>query len=345
MVDALVVEVAILHTALGEREVAGVHRTTELHHGPLVRMERGAIGIVPALSLLWDFDAAKGWMLDAKNGTAAPLTMGIRDVTPASREEVATELGLLLDERGGLLVPEPPLESVVAAPPEQLPPGVTRGEAFRVRDATADHELVLWVAQGLPLTSRHYTDTWRRRMPPPWSAGEQRLLDALESLPGYPVEVRIQRNGWSVVHRVLSARHEPREASLFAVRVATPSERDTELFVANHLEQQTSARRQGRARLGLDKPFEPTPDSPLPPALPGGHCKSSAAPQSCIEAWDGLETLFIENCDDGTFDFSVPCKRDGLRGICENLERTVLRYDYVGDPLICSGRWYAVERR
>ncbi|MBL9024859.1 MAG: hypothetical protein JNL21_21865 [Myxococcales bacterium] len=343
MVDALVVELTILHSTIGDHEVAGAHSITELYHGSLVRMERGSIGIVPAITLLWDFERAKGWMLDTTSGAATPLTMAIRDVTPASRDVVATELGLRLDARGGLVVPDPPLEPVVAAPPEQLPPGVTRGEAFRVRDAATDHEVVLWVAQGLPLTSRHYADAWRRRMPPPWTAAEQRLLDALDALPGYPVEVRIQRNGWNVVHRVLSARVEPRDATLFAVNESAPDTRDIDLFVARHEEQRADAHQQGRTRLGLDKPFEPTPQSPLPPPLPGGHCTTSALPHSCIEAWDGLEALFTENCD-GAFDFAAPCKRERLRGICESPQRTVLRYDYVGsaaDP-VCNGRWYAV---
>ncbi len=341
MVDARVVTIRILHRAQNSDEPPTPQHITEMHHGSIVRMERGGIGIVPAMTLLWDFDQAKGWIVDDAKEEAAPLNMGIRDVTPASRSVVARELGFALDPKGAMVIPQTPLEPVSATSPAKIPVGAENGSGFRVRDATEDHEVQFWVAQGLPLDSLDYAKTWRRRLPPPWSADEERLLQAFEALPGYPIEVRIERNGWYVVHRVISAVTEPRPARLFEVPTGyTRRKKGLRMLIDTFTSAQAKRKAEGRVKLGLDRPFVPSPAQRIPPALPGGSCQRDLEGPVCVEAWDGSEVLFSENCK-GRFDFERACARKGLSGVCESKDRMKLVYFYGADQApACVGRWY-----
>ncbi len=137
-------------------------------------------------------------------------------------------------------------------------------------------------------------------------------------------------------------KREQRPASSFEV----PSdyervEKGLDVFLGSYERTTEDARMAGRAKLGLDKPFEPTPEHPLPPALPGGSCEPDRSGRGCIESWDGREQLFTGNCS-GAFDFKHPCPRNKLVGICETDDRGKLRYHYRGEgpPGTCEGRWY-----
>lgn len=81
---------------------------------------------------IWDFDQAKGWIVDDAKGEVAPLNMGIRDVTPASRSVVARELGFALDPKGAMIIPQTPLEPVSATSPAKMPAGATVRSAHRI---------------------------------------------------------------------------------------------------------------------------------------------------------------------------------------------------------------------
>lgn len=57
---------------------------------------------------------------------------------------------------------------------------------------------------------------------------------------------------------------------------------------------QAKRKAEGRVKLGLDKPFVPTPAQRIPPALPGGSYQRDPEGPVCVEAWDGSELLFSE---------------------------------------------------
>lgn len=200
-VEALRVERVITHTVLGQTIES---RALELRHGTRMITESEAVGVLPAMTMLWDFGTQTGWIIDDELQQFAAVDSSAVG-TAATRSSVAMDLGLsMTDDGAAIVVPDPVLQ-----PSASAIPGDTYGPqnvvaAMRVRGPDAGQTLELWVVAGLQLTSTDYANAWRRRLPAPRTADEERFLGELEALPGYPAVVRTRGSGQSVVNEVIS---------------------------------------------------------------------------------------------------------------------------------------------
>jgi len=180
-----------------------------------LRSESDAIGIMPAMTTLWDFETQTGWVIDDDGQRIAPLDL---QTAPMARASVALDLGLGLTDDGVLLVPDPVFEPSVSRVPGKTIEGSKVLGAVRLRSSgSADHAFELWFVEGSGLTSTDYANAWRRRLPAPRTEDEERLLAAIEALPGYPAVVRTQRPGITVTHTIVSADTARVNASSFSL--------------------------------------------------------------------------------------------------------------------------------
>ena len=306
----------------------------EWRHGTIVREEAQAVGIVPAKTTLWNNADRSLWILDKESQSAGPTGMSL-----AQRDMLAADLGLALDSSRAIRMPPGPLlvEERAAASPEGALKG--QGSSFVVRSRGSVTQR-LWVVKDLPLTSADYAAGLRRRLSPPWSADEERLLAAFASLPGYPVHVASTKGEYAVVNAVRSMVIVSVPASLFAVPETYERVEDgLQLLLERAMDSLEEKQQRGLAKLGLDRPFVPSRARPLPPALPGGSCIAKRG--ECVETWDGVATFFSWHCDP-PFEQGA-CSRNGVTGVCESQDRTMLKYfqRHVKEPKkICAGQFY-----
>jgi len=345
-VEALRVDRTItVQQKLGEQVEQSVSRAVSWQDGKRRREESEPTGIIPAMTLVWTGNESHAWVLDDTARLAAPM-----DVPEAAavRATIAADLGLEVSVDGAIVLPSPLFtEEQRAAPPV----GVIAGEGKSFVRPSANLVVRLWVVPGLEIGARDYADAIRRRLPPPYTSADEALFAALEALPGYPVEVESTFAGGKLV--VKNAVVAVRKETIPLEKLSVPEdyargESSHELLVKTALASMARERKEGRARLGLDRPFEPTQDEPLPPALPGGSCtpeRGDKGTAGCREAWDGRETNFAGFCE-MPFDFEASCPRKKLLGICESTDREELLYHYrPGGEKSCTGRWYDARKR
>lgn len=315
-VEALVLE-RVIRARHDTGELYVDAKTTVWMTQDAVRTSKGAVGIVPAIDLLWL--KAKGTWRIAED-YVCPWG-GFSD----GRGFVAQELRLARDDEGALVVPDPVLTHVSEPWDDPEADGLPGTAVYRVGPARSGMVTHLWVSTRTPLTGRDFAGELRRRLSRPWSAAEERLFDAFEQLPGYPVAFRNGMGSYATVK--LGRQRVP--ASTFTLPDARRRSDDCGRELArDYLDDSASRAAAGRKDLGLDMPFTPTPAAPLPPALPGGSCRPERG--VCIETWDGVDTQFSGWCDVDTFDFRHSCPREQLVVVCESANRERLLYRYRG---------------
>lgn len=317
-------------------------RAVTWRRGAIIREESEAVGIVPAKTTLYDAAEGTVWLVDDEARMVAPIDR----LGAGERATVATDLGLALTPDQQLVLDDPLfVEEARATPPE----GVIKGPGRSFTRRGSSTRLRLWVVPGLALQARDYADGLRRRIPRPHGPADERLFAAFEALPGYPAQAETtSANGKLVVTNSVVAIERvrvPQDRFILPAGYARV-ESGTRLLVEKAQRTWAREEREGRARLGLDKPFEPTAARPIPPPLPGGSCTPEADGRSpapgCREAWDGRETNFAGYCT-MPFDFDKACSRARLKGVCEREDRTSLEYYYrPGGNAVCQGRWYDV---
>jgi len=340
-VEALRVDRTItIHQKLGRQVEQSVSRAVSWQDGKRRREESEPTGIIPAMTLVWTGDESHAWVLDDAARLAAP--MDVPDAA-AARAMVAADLGLEVSADGAIVLPSPLFTEEPRATP---PAGVIPGEGKSFVRRSASFVMRLWVVPGLEIGARDYADAIRRRLPPPYTKADEALFAALEALPGYPVEVESTLAGGKLV--VKNAVVAVGKETIPLEKLSVPedyarAESGHALVVKTALASWERERKEGRARLGLDRPFEPTKDEPLPPPLPGGSCtpeREYKGTAGCREAWDGRQTNFAVFCK-MPFDFEASCPRKKLFGICESSDRSELLYYYrAGGEKSCTGRWY-----
>ncbi|WAS91466.1 hypothetical protein [Nannocystis punicea] len=329
---------------LGAQVEQSVSRMVTWQDGSRRREESEPTGIIPAMTLIWTGNEPHAWVLDDTARLAAPMDA---PDGAAARVMVAGDLGLEVAADGAIVLPSPLFTEDQRATP---PAGVIAGAGKSFVRRGANLVVRLWVVPGLEIGARDYANALRRRLPPPYSKADEALFAALEALPGYPVEVESTLAGGKVV--VKNAVVAVTKEKIPVKKLAVPgdyarAEGSQELIIKTALASWDREREEGRARLGLDRPFEPTQDRPLPPPLPGGSCtpeRTGKGTAGCREAWDGRETNFAGFCE-MPFDFAAPCPREKLLGICESPDRAELLYHYrPGGEKSCTGRWYDARK-
>ncbi|MCA9621030.1 MAG: hypothetical protein KC731_18535, partial [Myxococcales bacterium] len=287
--EALVVRRVVRARTSDDGEIYVESGTTSWTTADAVLTRKEPLGIVPAVDLLWLRDQGTWRVTGSYICPWATLSDG--------RGHISQELRLALSD-GALVVPDPVLTEIPEPWSDPEADGLPGNTVYRVGPARSGDVTHLWISDGTPLTGRHFADELRRRLNPPWTEAEERLFAAFEQLPGYPVALRNGMGSYAVV--------EIATASIPASELALPTERRradncTRELARDVIDDYEAARTAGRRDRGLDAPFAPTASEPFPPPLPGGSCRSE--PGACVEAWNGVETAFLEWCDTTTFDF------------------------------------------
>lgn len=282
-----------------------------------VRTKKGALGVAPPIDLLWRQGEGTWWVFDHAVCPWFASTDG--------RGHISQELRIPRGDDGELEVPDPVLTKVPDAWANPEDDGLPGTEVYRVGPKTRKGMTTfLWVSTDTPLSGRDFADELRRRLSPPWSADLQRLFAAFDQLPGYPVAFRSEMGSYAVVE--IGRAQIP--ASELSSGDRHRSDNCNGLFTEDVLARYKAERDAGREHYGLDSPFTPSTGDPFPPSLPGGSCKPR--PETCVEAWNGVETQFLDWCEPSQFDFYRPCPRDGVAFVCEGPQRETLIYRYGG---------------
>ncbi len=277
-----------------------------------LRIERAGDTLVTEVVTLVEADGGVTLVdLPSKSFGARAAPPDARVYGALNRFTAALAYGLRLDADGGLQLPALPF-SVVDA-----------GRYLAQSDAGASLELELGTQSFLD--ARAFADEAAKLLRPQHEV-EAKFIDALAALPAHPKRLLARHvlgtKTLTIATELVKAESGPFPKATFAPPPGFRRVADIQrvVFERNRLRlEQERARR--RREAGLERPFRPTPTSPLPPPLPGGSCRTASF---CFEALD-LQGL----CDDERRS-DEPCPRADVYGVCETSQRELRYYYSVG---------------